>query len=170
VCRTSWLFGVDPSKKDRRVMAQVKNNYAPLQASLAFQFENRGAAAAIHWLGASKFSANQLLAAAGRKPDLPGPRERAKEFLIEFLKDGPRPTTEIWPEAQKLGLKLSTMNRARIEAHIDNRPIYNGQQMLSYWLLPGQKLPNHLVDGSVPDILELLQPMIDKYPITPLDK
>jgi len=169
VCRSSWLFGVDPADKDRRIMAQVKNNYAPLQTALTYEFRKDGAAAAIHWTGTSKLSANQLLAAAGRKPDLPGPRERAQEFLLAYLKEGPRPTTEIWPAVQKLGIGKTTLDRARQREKIQIQRTWTGNKLLSYWLLPGQKLPGKAADQAVPDIKELLKPLIEKYPVTPLD-
>jgi hypothetical protein len=46
---------------------------------------HNGDTVGINSLGTSTFSGNQLLAAAGRIPDLPIPWERAKEFLLAFL-------------------------------------------------------------------------------------
>jgi RecA-family ATPase len=170
VCRSSWLFGVDPVDKDRRIMAQVKNNYAPLQKSLVYEFQHQGEAVTIHWAGTSKLSANQLLAAAGRKPDLPGPIERAMEFLLAFLQERPRPTTEIWPAAQRLAISQSTLSRARRRAAIRIQRSWTGDRLLSFWLLKDQKLAGGLADHAVPDIQELLRPLVEKYPTTPLDR
>src|SRR5207248_3587713 len=113
--------------------------------------------------------ANQLLAAAGRKPDLPGPAERAAEFLLEFLRGGPRPTTEIWPTAEKLGFSRSTLRRARRRCRIRFIRGWSGTKSLVHWLLPGQKLPGETAEDAVPDIQKLLQPLIDQYPVTPID-
>src|SRR5262249_26566324 len=38
-CRSGWLVGRDPQEPGRRVLAQVKNNLAPPQPSLAFALE-----------------------------------------------------------------------------------------------------------------------------------
>jgi hypothetical protein len=141
VCRSSWLVGLDPFDPERRVMAQVKNNMARLQASLGFALRRQGDDVALDWLGTSPMTGNQLLAAAGRKPDLPGPLERARDFLREYLQEGPRPTTEIWPAAQHLGFTYGTLRRARKREDIRFVRTWTGTQRLIYWLLPNQSLP-----------------------------
>jgi hypothetical protein len=168
VCRSSWLFGRDPVDTERCVMAQVKNNYAPLQPALSYAVKAQGDTVTLEWLGASKLSANQLLAAAGRKPDLPGPRERAREFIVAFLRDGPRPTTEIWPTAQKLGFSRSTLRLARKAEKIATVRTWTDNTRLNYWLLPGQKLPGEAADDG-DDLQDLLEPLIKQYPVTPID-
>jgi hypothetical protein len=168
-CRSSWLFARDPVHKERSIMAQVKNNYAVVQPALAYEIQTRGDTVALSWLGTSTLSANQLLAAAGRRAHLPEKVELAGEFLLGFLKDGPRPTTEIWPAAQKLGFSRSTVHRARRRFALKKIRTWTGKKLLSYWLLPGQRLPDEAAERVVPDLQKLLQPIIDRYPTTPLD-
>ena len=112
-CRSAFLFARDPGDPHRAVMAQIKNNLAPPQISLTYRLQASGGklptcprdagpspdyatTPVIEWLGESTLTADQLLAAAGRKPYLPGQSDKAKEFLLSFLDAGPRSTIEIW--------------------------------------------------------------------------
>ena len=52
---------------------------------------------------------------------------------------------------------------------IRNRIIMVRNRRLTYWLLPGQNLPRKLRDDAIPDVQKLLQPLIEKYPTTPID-
>src|SRR5439155_15801283 len=55
VCRSAWLVAADPEAPARRVMAQVKNNLAPPQPSLAYEVRAAdGAPPAVAWLGPSR--------------------------------------------------------------------------------------------------------------------
>jgi hypothetical protein len=72
-------------------MAQVKNNRAAPQPSLALTFEApEGSLPTLRWLGTSPWDG------PGPAPEL---LERAKTFLTDFLKEGPRTCAAIWPAA-----------------------------------------------------------------------
>ena len=99
--RSTWLVERDPDEAGGLVLAQVKNNLAELQGSLAWsvsalasQTEDR--ARTILWRGRSPWSADQLLAKTG-KPDSAGTEvERACALLEELLEKGPQSTPVIW--------------------------------------------------------------------------
>src|SRR5438876_129018 len=62
VCRSSWLFDHDPDDHDRLVMAQIKNNFATRQQSLAYRIVGQdGAEPTLEWLGLNPLTADQLL-------------------------------------------------------------------------------------------------------------
>ena len=64
LCRSAWLVAADPEAPARRVIAQVKNNLAPPQPSLAFEVRTAdGAPPAVAWLGPSTRTADDLLTA-----------------------------------------------------------------------------------------------------------
>ncbi|HWY85922.1 MAG TPA: AAA family ATPase [Gemmataceae bacterium] len=168
-CRSSFLVGRDAIHRERIVMASVKNNYAALQPALAYEIVGQGDAAVVNWLGTSKLSANQLLAFAGHKADLPGPVERACEFLTLFLQAGPRPTTMLWPEAQKLGFSRSTLRRARKRCKIRFELARSGERNLTFWILPGQKLPDGVGADTGSDLQDLWATIEEQFPTTPLD-
>jgi hypothetical protein len=128
-----------------------------------------GEAPAVDWIGERAWKADELLEI--RKPPPLSPRERARDFLEEFLKDGPRTSREIWQAARKLDFSKRTLKRAREELEISSRRVYQDLAPISYWLLPGQKLPADIPQAQIEaDLEELLKPLREKYPPpTPLD-
>src|SRR5205814_5040461 len=103
-CRSGWLIAPDPQVPGRRVLAQVKNNLAPPQPSLAYEIvAQEGAPPSLSWLGVSPPAAGQLLEGV-IEVEYGGPRERAKDFLESFLEDGARTVREIWAAAEEQGL------------------------------------------------------------------
>jgi putative DNA primase/helicase len=179
VCRSSWLLGRDPQEVGGLVLAQVKNNLAPLQSSLALrvaQPETAGVGEAgrtLIWGGPSSWSADQLLAG----PPSRGPRavetDRACRFLEKLLEDGPKSTTEIWEQAKAEGLSERTLRRAKELLRLRSQRAGNGHGHRAYWHFKHQSLPGDLggdVDPEV-DLSPWLDPLIAAYPpATPLDE
>ena len=167
-CRSGWLVGRDPKEPERRVLAQVKNNLAPPQPSLAFTVEAANGTARLNWLGASALTADELVLGGGG-PALPAPRrDRACDFLSEFLANGPRTSREIWDAARKQGLSVRTLYRAREELQVRVHRVAQGKSRLNYWLLPGQVLAQPVDEDT--DLEPWLAPLREQFPpATPLD-
>jgi hypothetical protein len=171
-CRSGWLVARDPRDAGRCVLAQVKNNLALPQPSLAYSVQAEpGAPARLCWLGPSAWLADQLLAAAAGGPAATSPRERARAFLEAVLKDGPRTSREVWVAAQEEGLSERTLNRAKRELDIRSVRVCAEGKPLSYWLLPGQELPAAgPQEDAPPDLEQWLEPLRREFPpSTPLD-
>jgi hypothetical protein len=171
-CRSAWLVGRDPEKPGRHVLAQVKNNLAPPQPSLAFAIQlHESGHPVISWQGASTWSANELLLAAGKAPR-PGPvGDRALEFLADLLIDGPKTSREVWIAAQEAGLSQRTIERAKRELDIRSPRVMVDKKQICYWLLPTQKLGDTVPAGTAPvDLEPWLEPLRKEFPpSTPLD-
>lgn len=142
-CRSGWLIARNPEQPDECVLAQVKNNLAPPQPSLVYQVKkSESKIVSLSWLGPTDWTAAQLLAGVPRNPPWRlTPRERASEFLEGFLRDGPRTSRDIWHAALPLGLTERTLERAKQELSIRSVRVCPDGQRMSYWLLPGQVLP-----------------------------
>jgi hypothetical protein len=114
LCRSSWLLGRDPHDGRRSVLAQVKNNLAPLQPSLAFlPVVEEGKPPALDWQGPCSWTADQLLAGAGRTHARTEAGDRARDFLATLLAEGPRTAREIWAAAEAQGVAERTLSRAK---------------------------------------------------------
>ncbi len=170
-CRSGWLIARDPLEPPRCVLAQVKNNLAPTQPSLAYVvIPQPTGPPQLSWLGTIPWTADQLL--AGGKSTLPRTeRDRACDFLTLFLADQPRTSREIWAAARERDLSDRTIERAKMELSIRSVRVYAEHQRCSYWLLPGQELPATVpAEDDPPDLEQWLAPLREKYPpSTPLD-
>lgn len=165
-CRSAWLIGRDPALAGQCVLAQVKNNLAVVQSSLAYRVEaEAGGAVRLTWLGTSPWSADEVVGGLSRGMA----RARARAFLQSVLQNGPRSVREIWAEAQKQGLTSRTLQRGKQDLSIRSQRVVNGAAQQTYWLLPGQQLPAALAG---PDDLEpWLKPLREAFPpATPLDE
>jgi hypothetical protein len=169
-CRSAWLIAPDPEVPERRVLAQVKNNLAPPQPSLAYQLlAGDGGPPTLSWLGPSPWAADQLLARHGPPPPA-SPRDRARDFLTTFLEAGPRTSRDIWAEAQRLDLTEHTLRRAKHDLEVRSERVWAGGRRLSYWLLPGQQLPADEAAKDEYDLEPWLAPLREQFPpSTPLD-
>ncbi len=168
-CRSGWLVARDPTTPTTCVLAQLKNNLAPPQPSLAYQLlPQADGPPSLNWLGQSPLQADQLLGKQARAP-LASPRERARDFLLGFLEDGPRTTREVWDAAQQQDLSERTLNRAKKALNIRSGRVGFGMEQKTYWLLPHQGLPGP--DGEPNDLEEWLAPLRAQFlPPTPLDE
>jgi hypothetical protein len=170
LCRATFLLGSDPECLEQRILAQVKNNLAPLQPSLGFRIQGPEGAPTLAWDGPRALLADQLLAKRVLAPPA-SPRERAREFLADVLENGPLTSREIWAQAQEEDLAERTLHRARQALGIRAVSVWVEGVRRSYWLLPGQELPPSVPAPSPETDLEpWLAPLREKYPpATPLD-
>ncbi len=170
-CRSGWLAAPDPHAAGRCVLAQVKNNLAPPQPSLAYEVTaQEGAPPVLSWLGPCEWAADDLLAKRPSAPP-PSPRDRAREFLEDVLEQGPRTSREIWEASREHELSERTLNRAKRELEVRSVRVTIEGQPRSYWLLPGQELPAVVPpEEAVPSLEPWLAPLRAQFPPpTPLD-
>jgi hypothetical protein len=170
-CRSGWLIARHPKEPGQCVLAPLKNNLAQPQPSLAYQVEQGQAQTlSLTWLGPTDWTAAQLLARPPRATKPAPDRERACEFLEEYLHDGPRTSREIWDEAKRRKLRPRTLERAKKELAIRSREVCNDGQRIRYWLLPGQELPK-IAASLDADLDRMLEELKAKYPPpSPLDE
>jgi hypothetical protein len=171
VCRSAWLVAADPEAPARRVFAQVKNNLAPPQSSLAYEVRAAdGAPPTVAWLGPSRQAADDLLAARG-----PGPaataHDEARDFLAAALAGGPLTSDELWARASEQGVSKRTLYRAREPLHVRIVRRFRDRRPLTYWLLPRQELPDDAPrDPDAEAVEESLRQLNEQWPpLNPLD-
>jgi RecA-family ATPase len=169
-CRSAWLLGRDPESPARRVLAQSKNNLAPISPSLAFEIQSGGSGLQVRWRGTTEWTADQVVAASS-SAHFSSPRNQAREFLRQLLADGPRTSRDIWAAVDAEGLSEKTLRRAREDLKVRTQRVWRQGCQVCYWLLGDQKLPVELAAASEPTDLEpWLAPLRDRYPpSTPLD-
>jgi hypothetical protein len=167
MCRSAWLAARDPADESRCVLAQLKNNLALPQPTLAYQIvRGEGDVGTFRWLGSVEGTADVVLGARIAATRMTPQRDRAHEFLLDFLVGGPRLLSEIWPAAQRAGLTEGTLRRARHELGVTSARVFQDGRIRSWWLLPGQEPPPP-GPGAPPSLDPWLKPLIKKYPPLP---
>jgi len=123
--RAAYLVGRNPSDSDERILAIAKMNLGPEPKSLAFEideveFDDGVTAGYLLALGESDVSARALLAAGDADSECRPfeKRSRAAEFLVGYLRLGPRPAKEIREDAQQRQISWATVRRAADEVGV----------------------------------------------------
>jgi hypothetical protein len=172
-CRSAWLLARDPHRPERRVLAQIKNNLAAPQPSLAFSLpEDPALPPALTWHGVCDWTADELLGGVLRTAGLAGPRHRAKELLSRLLEEGPRTTRDLWERAKEQNLSDNTMHRARRDLDLEiHRTCVNGK-IVSTWSLPrNAEAAEEWLETPADDFEAWKRRLRDQYPPgTPLDE
>ena len=109
--RAVWQVLADPDDPARRLFLPVKNNLAKV-SGLAFRVTDNG----VKWeKGDVTLTADEVAGEAGDTP-----RVEAKSWLLDVLKTGPRPATEIERQAEQDGICLRTLKYAKKELRIES--------------------------------------------------
>ena len=132
--RSELLVGKSPSNPQRLVLAQLKNNLAPLATSIEFEPVSHPDGVTINWIGPSPLTAQDLMNA-------PSQRERpvieeAKRYLFGLLGDGPVSAKVVRSKAADAGVSSATLRRAKDELSIASRRRGFGPESIVFWELP----------------------------------
>lgn len=113
------LMAIDEPDSERLVILSVKNNIGPMAAGLGYwivahDLGNGIVSSGIEWdQEPVAVTANEALRASGA--GAPGAVDEAKEFLEQFLADGPHTATEVREAAEANGIAKRTLARAKKE-------------------------------------------------------
>ncbi len=111
--RAVWAVAPDPEDGDRRLLLAVKQNLSASAGGLAFRIEAQNNVPRLAWEpGAVALAANEVLGNVDMQQDQSERRE-AKEWLQDFLTDGPVAVKKIQQEAKAAGLSWMTVRRAK---------------------------------------------------------
>ena len=111
--RAVWAVASDPEDGDRRLLLAVKQNLSVSAGGLAFRIETQNNVPRLAWEpGAVVLAANDVLGNVDMQQDQ-NERREAKEWLKDFLADGPVAVKRIQTEAKAAGLSWMTVRRAK---------------------------------------------------------
>lgn len=111
--RAVWAVAPDPEDRDRRLLLAVKQNLSADASGLAFRIETHDNVPRLAWEpGVVSLAANEVLGNIDMQEDQDERRE-AKDWLKDFLADGPVAAKTIQGEAKAAGLSWMTVRRAK---------------------------------------------------------
>lgn len=106
--RSVLLVGRTSGSNSIKVVAQQKNNLAPLGKSIAFQLQN----GKVVWMGEQDITADDIVTCASVKYSK---LDEAMEFLLNFLSDGMKPYKEIEENFEELNISKRTFMKAKAQ-------------------------------------------------------
>lgn len=106
--RSVLLVGRTSVNESIKVMAQQKNNLAPLGKSIAFKLHE----GKVVWLGEQDISAEDVITGGSVKYSK---LEEAMEFLLDFLTEGAKPYKEIEEKFTDLQISKRTFMKAKAQ-------------------------------------------------------
>ena len=110
--RAVWAVASDPEDGDRRLVLAVKQNLSANMGGLAFRIETQSGVPCLAWeSGAVSLAANEVLGVEVQQDQ--NERREAKEWLRNFLADGPVAAKKIQQQAKAAGLSWITVRRAK---------------------------------------------------------
>lgn len=136
--RLGMFVGRHPDDDERRVLAQSLTNITPEQPSLEFHLESAPGTdvARIQWADVpSRYNAEDLLEAAQGGEERTE-RTDAAEWLIDFLRDGPKPAKMVYKHAKLDGHSERTLKRAKSAVGVDSVKEGYGDEGHWVWRLP----------------------------------
>ena len=114
-CRSAWLVSADPDRPDRRLFLPAKNNIGDDKHGFAYSIVD----GAIQWESQPIDSTADDALRDGDPDNVPGPdpesRNEAKDFLRDYLANGPKPAPQVIREAKDAGIAKRTLDRAKKE-------------------------------------------------------
>jgi len=150
--RIVYLFGRNPEDTDELLLVCLKSNIGPEPATFAFEvdvheFDDVGEVAYMRELGErgnSHRDARITLDTSRGKQKPNAKRSAASEFIINYLRLGPRPTRELKEDARQYGHSWATIRRAADELGV-LKPAGGPN---STWALPAGLLAELEQDGG----------------------
>ena len=117
-----------------RYMVQVKSNLAPTGSAILFEVAEKG----VDFISEMEITAEEAFQSLAPKMGRPNEKEiKAKEFLLEILKDGEMLSSDCEERLEAAGFKKSTIKKAKKKAGV----ISKKKGFLWYWSLPMGDIP-----------------------------
>ena len=117
-----------------RYMVQVKSNLAPTGSAILFEVAEKG----VDFISEMEMTAEEAFQSLAPKIGRPNDKEvKAKEFLIEMLKDGEMLSSDCEEKLEAAGFRKSTIKKAKKNAGVISRK----KGFLWYWSLPMGDIP-----------------------------
>ena len=125
--RSALVIGRSNDDADDRIMAQSKNNLAPLGSSILFSVSD----GVVEFIDTIDITADQLVKALGSGKVGETKQAVARRELLDMLSKGPMAQREIMERMSELGISQRTCELAKAKLPIKTHRI----GMLSYWEL-----------------------------------
>lgn len=116
ISRSVLMMG-ETNEPGIRYISQEKSNNGPLRSTVLFSIEG----GVVKYKGMSDKTDKDFITAAAQAVKQAPARDEAKEFILDFLKDGEKPVAELDEMAAVMGISKNTLGRAKTELKQENK-------------------------------------------------
>lgn len=157
--RTGLMIARHPDDPDLRVLTVSKTNIGPPGRSLGFRLVRSEATGqtSVDWTGPLDLSADDLFGACLPQRAGNRTRERAAEWLRQYLSEGPRRATEVFASALTAGIPNRTLERVKATIGVKSDAVSIGGRIEWWWRDPEGDRARGAGNGLPP--LEPLEPL-----------
>ena len=162
--RTGLMIARHPDDPELRVLTLSKTNIGPPGASLGFRLARREptGTTVVEWAGPLDVTPDDLFGAGLPARAGARTRERAAEWLRDFLAAGSRRATDVQAAAQAIGIPARTLDRVKAAVGVKSDAFKQGEKVEWWWrdpkvrpvCPPGATLPDLDLTplGPLPDL------------------
>jgi hypothetical protein len=161
--RTALVVSRHPDDPDIRVLAHDKSNIGPIGRSLGFRLgtRNESRQAFVDWIGPMDLTADDALGTGAPMRAGVRARERAAEWLRQFLSDGPRRAAEVVEAALAAGIAERTLNRVKATVGIKSEQKKRDGVTEWWWRDPAARGRSEDLDGPFGELPEIELPELE---------
>lgn len=136
--RTGLMIGRHPDDPDLRVLTICKTNVGPVDRSLGFRLTGNGATEppVVNWVGPVEVSSEDLFGGEWPQRSRSKARERAAEWLREYLAGGPRRAPEVVQAARAAGFPERTLERVKATVGVKSVAVKQNGTLEWWWQDP----------------------------------
>jgi hypothetical protein len=136
MARAAFLLAPDPETEGLFVFAPVKGNlWSSKPKSLAYSIGGADGKPIVAWHGESTHSAESLSSDAIVREENSAIAD-AKDFLTDFLTDGPKDANVVIRAAKSAGICERTLNRAKAKLRVKSKMLDKGTKRVWQWHPP----------------------------------
>jgi hypothetical protein len=134
LARTAMLVARHPEEPGLRVLAMTKAHLGPPPPALGFRLIDGESGSRVEWCGGVDLSAEEASVSQARQWSQ-RPRERAAEFLLAALANGPVAVAELAKLTAERGIAWRTLERARRHLKVSTKWVKEGSAAGWHWRL-----------------------------------
>ena len=157
IVRSGLLVAGHPNERGQRILTVTKSNLTARPPALGYRvISTEAGLPRIEWTGPLDLSADDALRPKKAMKQAEKGVLLASEWLVQMLRDGPRPAIEMIPEALKIGISERTLERAKdsigVRSHLTN---IGGKSLGWMWKLRQTHYADLPELGDLPELSEL---------------
>lgn len=140
--RSVLTVGRNPNYEEQKALAHTKSNAESLAETILYTLDYDDGL--VKFAGYSELTDNEIIAPKEPKKKLSPATDEAKDFLLDFLKDGYAISKDVSEASKSAGISGTTLQRAKEVLKIRTKHYDGDSRLLYWWGMPGREVPERI--------------------------